>query len=136
MRRTMEECSNAPDPLQLAGQLLRKWQRGFGQLVTAAQLASAQAQLNAVQNLHHLADTMAQSAAQGTRTVRARPAMLCCLSSGPAGLHGPLATVKLPRAPELGGSLSASKESGGAEQAPAGAESPEEPILISEVGAT
>ena len=125
----MEECCNASDPLQLAGHLLRKWQRGFGQLVTAAQLASAQAQLNTVENLHHLAEAMAQSPAQSIRKVRARPAMLCCLSSGP------LASVKLPRAPDLGGSLSATREGGAGEQGPAGAESPEEPILISEVGA-
>ena len=119
------------DPLQQAGQLLRNWQHGFGQLLAGAQQAGAQMQLNAVQNLHHLADALASSPHSSPGRRRARPAMLCCLSSGPGGMNSVPNSVRLPRNPELGGSLGASKDSSSTERP--GTDSSEEPILISEV---
>jgi hypothetical protein len=138
MREEPPCCSGSPgpDPLQLAGQLLRRWQHGVGQLVAGAQQASAQAQLHAIENLQHLADALASPARGSPGRRRARPAMMCCLSSGAGGLSGPPGSVRLPRSPELGGSLNASKESSAGEQGRPGTEGSEEPILISEVWET
>lgn len=132
-------CSGAqtrPDPLQLAGHFLRGWQQGFEQLVSTAQHAGAQLQLNAVQNLQHMADALANSPLNNRAPrITARPAMLCCLSSGPGGFNSASGPVRLPRTADLGGNLSASRDGGPGEQGSVAApEGSEEPILISEVG--
>ena len=91
----------------------------------------AQLQLSTVQNLHHLADALASSPHSSPGRRRARPAMLCCLSSGPGGMNSAPNSARFPRSPELSGSLSTAKDNSSTER-PA-TDGSEEPILISEV---